>query len=64
MQRIRLLVEPFDLVHVRRTDQAAIERVGPGVIRALNRLGEAALRRFAQPGAAMAADVVVRAPLS
>ena len=61
---IRLLVEPFHLVHVRRADQAAVECVRPGVIRALDRFGQPARGRFAQPRAAMAADVVVGAPLS
>ena len=60
MQRIGLLIEAFHLVHVRRADQTPVERVRPRVIRALDRLGEPALGRFAQPRAAVAADVVVR----
>ena len=64
MQRIGLLVEPLDLVHVRRANQAPVECVRPRVIRALNRFGEAALGRFAQPRAAMATDVVVRVALA
>ncbi len=64
VQRIRLLIEAFHLVHVRRANQAPVERVGPRVIWALDRLGEAALGRFAQPRAAMATDVVVRVTLT
>ena len=64
MERIALLVEPFDFVHMRRADQAAIERVGPGVIGALNRFGQPARGRFAQPGTAVATHVVVRATLT
>ena len=60
MQRIVLFVEALDLVHVRRTDEAAVERVGPRVVRALDRLGQFARDIFAQAGAAMTADVEER----
>src|SRR2546423_2783409 len=64
MQRVCLLVESFDFMHVRRADQAAIQRVGPRVIGALNRFRQPASRGFAEPRAAMAADIVIRAPLA
>src|SRR2546430_9350211 len=49
---------------MRRTEEAAVERVGPRVIGTLNRFGEPAGFRFAQPGAAMAANVVIRPSLA
>src|SRR5438105_8229525 len=64
MQRVCLLVESFDFMHVRRADQAAIQRVGPRVIGALDRFRQPAPRGFAESRAAMAADIVIRAPLA
>ncbi len=58
MQRVVPLVEPRHLVHVRRPDQGPVERVGPRVIGALDRLGEAAPRRLAEPRAAVAAHII------
>src|SRR5439155_22683762 len=58
VQRIVPLVEARDLVHMRRADQRAVERVGPGVVGALYRFGQAAALAVAQPGAAVAAHVV------
>ena len=58
VERVVPLVEPRDLVHVRRADQRAIERVGPRVVGALNRLGKTSALRLAQPGAAVAAHIV------
>ena len=60
VQRVRLLVESFHFIHVRRADQTPIERVRPRVVGALDRFRETAVRGFTQAGAAMAADVVVR----
>ena len=57
-ERDVVLAESRRAVHVRRRDEAAVEAVGPGVIRALDALGEVALRLGAQPGAAMPAHVV------
>ena len=42
----------------RRADELAVQGVGPRVIRALDRAGELPLVFLAQPGAAVAADVV------
>jgi hypothetical protein len=64
VKRIRLLVEPFHFIHMRRADQATIERVRPGVIGTLNRLGQPAPGRFTESRAAMTADVVVGAQLT
>src|SRR5207247_8735757 len=58
VERVVPLVEPCDLVHMRRADQRAIERVGPRVVGALDRLGKTSALRLAQPGAAMAAHIV------
>src|SRR5256885_14510820 len=60
VERVVALVEALYVAHVRRADQGAVERVGPGVIGALDRLGEAPPRLLAQPGAPVAADVVER----
>src|SRR5438045_9729070 len=64
MERIGLLVESLDFMHVRRANQATIQRVGPRVIGALNRFRQPATRGFAEPRAAMAADIVIRAPVA
>src|SRR5216117_629818 len=61
MQRVVSLVEARHLVHVGRADQLPVDRVGPCVVGALDRLGEAAARLLAQSGAAVAAHVVERA---
>jgi hypothetical protein len=60
VERVVFLPEVRHLLHVRRADQAAVQSVGPGVVRALNAAGELARGVGAQPGAAMAADVVER----
>ena len=39
MERVIVLPEMRDFVHVRRADEAAVEAVGPGVIRALDAPG-------------------------
>ena len=54
-------IEALDLVHLRRRQQAAVEAVGPRVIRALDAAGKRAGRLGAEPRAAMPADVVMRA---
>src|SRR3989442_9317107 len=58
MDRVVWFVEPRTLVHVGRPDQRPVERVGPRVIGALDRLGEAAALRLAQPCAAVAAHII------
>ena len=60
VQRVVGLAEVRHFVHVRRADQAAVEVVGPGVIRALDAAGERAVRLGAQLRAAVPADVVER----
>ncbi len=57
MQRIVGLFEAGHLAHVGRADEPAIGGVGPGVVLALNRLGEVARLLGAEPGPAMPADV-------
>src|SRR5437762_13081150 len=51
-------VEARHFVHVRGADQRAVERVRPGVVGALDRLGQAPSLRLTQPGAAMAAHII------
>ena len=54
------LIEVLDVGRGGRPDEPAVERVGPGVVGALDRLGEAAGVLLAEPGASVAADVVIR----
>src|SRR5947208_15667794 len=61
MERVRALVEPLDLTHVGCADELPVDRVGPGVVGALDRFREPAARLLAQPRAAVAAHVVKRA---
>src|SRR2546421_9304399 len=56
-QRVIGLVESRHLIHVRRTDQPAIQRVSPGMIRALN-CRRMATRFLFQSAATVAADIV------
>src|SRR5688572_29186387 len=58
LERKVRLVEAFGLLHVGRTDQSSVGRVGPGVIGTLNGLAEASPGFLADAGAPMAADVV------
>ena len=58
MERVLVLAEIRR--HVRRGEQAALEIVGPIVIRALNPLDEVPFGLLAQPRAAMPADVEQR----
>ena len=55
---IRGPIEAGDVVHLRRRQQAAVETVGPGVIRALDAAVKGAVMLQAQLRPAMAADVV------
>src|SRR5262249_24434705 len=50
--------------HVRRRQQMALEVVGPGVVGTLDAIDEVPLGLFAQPGAAVAANVEQRADLA
>src|SRR5256712_2033730 len=59
-ERVIPLVEAFHLAHVGGADELALEGVGPGVVRTLDRLGEAAAPLLAQPRPTMAADIVMR----
>jgi hypothetical protein len=52
-------IEPFHVLHCRRSQQRTIERVRPRVIRALDRLTQLAARVVAKPSAAVAADIEV-----
>src|SRR6185436_1626877 len=61
VERVALLVEPLDVLHVGRADELAVGAVGPGVVRALERLAEATRLLAADPRAAMTADVEERA---
>ena len=55
------LVEVLDLVGGRRADEPAVEPVRPGVVGALDGAAELPAVLLADPGAAVAADVVVGA---
>src|SRR5207237_2197235 len=57
--RIIALAEPLDVARGWRSDQPSVERIRPGVIGTLDGLGEPAAGLLAEPGAAVAADVVV-----
>ena len=61
VQRIVRAVEPFDLVHVGRAQQTSVERVGPRVVRALDRAAQPPPLLFAESRPAMAAHVVMGA---
>jgi len=58
VQRVLVLAEAGR--HMRRRQQAALQIVGPVVIRALDAIDEVALGLLAEPRAAMAADVEER----
>jgi len=62
MQRVLVLAESRR--HVRRREQTACEVVGPRVIRTLDPFDEVTLGLFAQPCAAMTADVEQRVDLA
>src|SRR2546426_10956685 len=51
-------IESVDFVHVRSAKQSAIQIVGPGMVRALDRLVQPAAFYLAEPRPAMAADIV------
>ena len=57
-------IKPFDLVHVRSAEQLAVEAIGPGVIRTLDRLAQLAGLFLAEPCPAVAADIVKSTQLS
>src|SRR5437870_1940728 len=59
-ERVIPLVEAFHLAHVGGADELAVEGVGPGVVGALDRLGQAAAPLLAQPRPSVAADIVMR----
>src|SRR5882724_6489788 len=58
MQRIVRLIESQQLIHVRRANQSAIERVGPSMIRALNRSGQLSVSVFNESTSAVATHIV------
>ena len=60
VQRIVAFIEAVDVLHVRSADEAAVGRVGPGVIGALDRLGELARSDVADLRSAVPADVEER----
>src|SRR6266576_3745471 len=57
MQRVIRLIESWHVIHERRPKQSPIQRVGPRVIRALNRCGVSILL-FAKSRPAVTANVV------
>ena len=57
MQREVRLVEPRHLLHRGRADQPAVDRVGPRVVAALDRLPEMSRLLGAEPRAPVATDV-------
>ena len=57
-------VEPRRVAHVRRAEQAAVEGVGPAVVRALDRAAQPARRRLAEARPAVPAHVEERAGAS
>src|SRR5688572_13500181 len=63
MQRMLRFIEALDFVHVRGTDQSAIQTIRPGMVRALERLAELPVLFLAQPCPAMAADIIESARL-
>src|SRR5687768_4139843 len=64
MQRVGLLAEVRDLVHVGRADQPSVEVVGPRVVGALDAAAEGAMVLGAQFRTAMPAHVIERVDLS
>jgi len=64
LERVVVRAEGLHLIHERRADERTIERIGPGVVGALNGLGELALWLGEQPRPAVSAHVVVRAQLT
>jgi len=51
-------VKPGDFVHVRRADESPVKTIRPAMVWALNRLPKLAALILAQPGSAVAADIV------
>src|SRR6187551_1288036 len=51
-------VKTLDFIHVRRADESSVQTICPGMIRALERLAQVAALLLADPGPAMAADIV------
>src|SRR5262245_57637305 len=51
-------IEAVGLVHVRCADQSAVQGIGPGMIRALDRLPKLTGCSLAQPRPTMTADIV------
>src|SRR6185369_9216659 len=58
------LIEPLDIIHMRRAQQFPIQSVGPGVVWTLDSLRELSSLRFAHPRPAMTADIVQRMQLA
>src|SRR3989475_3830276 len=60
VERVVPLVEALHLVHMGGADELAVERVGPGVVGALDRLGQVAPPLLTQPRPSVATDIVMR----
>ena len=58
VQRVILLAEVRQVVHLGRGDEPSVKVVSPGVIGAADHVREGSLGRLAEPRATMAADVV------
>ena len=52
------LIKTIDFVHVRRADESSVQTICPGMIWALEGLAQVAALLLADPGPAMAADIV------
>src|SRR5919112_1614164 len=60
MQRVVGLAEAFDIARGRSSDQTSVQRVGPGMIGALDGFGEAAAVLLAETSTTVSAHVIVR----
>ena len=63
LERVIFLAEPGAFVHVGRSDEPALEVVGPGVVRALDALADAGFGLGEQAGPPVPADVIEGANL-
>src|SRR5271154_850381 len=58
VERVLGTLEGFSMIHMRRAEQAAIQPVGPAVVRALNPAREITLRGGTQARTPVPADVI------
>ena len=64
VERMFRFIEAIDIVHMGRAHQRSIQPIGPGVIRALDGVGELARSLFAHSRSTMTADIVERMDLA